>query len=65
MESVKTLKENMEREFENEKRRTYYGIALLLIVYGALVLSYMFYIADYKIVNTSFLEDAYKTFLTK
>lgn len=65
MESVKVLKENMERELQRDTKRTYYGIALLLVVYGALILSYMFYVADYNMVlNTSFIDDAYKTFFT-
>ncbi|WP_289058729.1 hypothetical protein [uncultured Flavobacterium sp.] len=65
MESVKVLKENMDRELKRDTRRTFYGIALLLIVYGAGILSYMFFVADYNIVlNTSFIEDAYKTFFT-
>jgi hypothetical protein len=65
MESVKVLKENMDRELLRDTKRTYYGIALLLVVYGALILSYMLYVADYNIVlNTSFIQDANKTFFT-
>lgn len=46
MENVKILKANMDDELKKETKRTYYGIVLLLIVYGSLFLSYLYWIAE-------------------
>lgn len=46
MDNVKILKPDIQKELQKEIKRTYYGIFLLLIVYGALIISYLFWIAE-------------------
>jgi len=46
MENVRILKANMDKDLERETKRTYYGIFLLLIVYGGLIISYLYWIAE-------------------
>lgn len=46
MENVKTLKANMDKELEKETARTYYGIFLLIIVYGGMLISFLYWFAE-------------------
>lgn len=46
MENVKTLKAHMDKELEKETARTYFGIFLLIIVYGGLIISFLYWIAE-------------------
>lgn len=46
MENIKILKAEMDKDMERETRRTFYGIFLLLLIYGSLVLGYLIWIAE-------------------